>query len=208
MKVKAQYDGKEIEVELDLQANLLVPAGRITEESGKRLAAEAQLQALQKEVGTLKGSLDLSSTRLRLAGDAAPSESAAKMARGAYQGFVDGMEKPPTFEEWSAGDGKSFLASLRPVAAAPAPAGAPNPAPAPVGAAPAPSPAAPNIPDTNKGALPASPGTRPTPAQVQAAQASLLAERRAAVGRGDTKAAEELRVKIDGLYATAGAATT
>lgn len=159
MKVKTQHNGQEIEVDIDLAALQLVPAGRITEESGKRQAAEAQLQALQKEVGTLKGNLDLSSTRLRLAGDAAPSESAAKMARGAYNGFIDGVEKPPTFEEWSAGDGKSFLASLRPAAAAPAPAGAPTPAPAPAGAAPAPAPAAPNIPNTNTGAL----TTQPAP---------------------------------------------
>ena len=160
MKLTAQYEGKEIEVEIDLQKHQLAPATRIAEESGKRQAAEAQLQALQKEVGTLKSTLDLSSTRLRLAGDAAPSESAAKMARGAYNGFIDGVEKPPTFEEWSSGDGKSFLASLRPVAAAPAPAGAPNPAPAPVGAAPAPGPApAPNIPNTNTGAL----TTQPAP---------------------------------------------
>ena len=73
MKVKPQHAGQEIEVDIDLAALQLVPAGRITEESGKRQAAEAQLQALQKEVGTLKGNLDLSSTRLRLAGDAAPS---------------------------------------------------------------------------------------------------------------------------------------
>ena len=149
MKFKVQHKGKEIEVDIDLAAHQLVPASRITEESDKRRAAETQLQALQKELGVAKSALDLSGTRLRLAGDAAPSEAHAKMARGAYQGFTDGMEKPPTFEEWSSTEGKSFLASLRP-AAAPAPAGAPTPAPAPTPAAPAPAPA---IPNTSAGAL-------------------------------------------------------
>jgi hypothetical protein len=204
MKVKVQHGGQEIEVDVDLAANQLVPASRITEESGKRQAAEGQLQALQKEFGTLKSTLDLNSTRLRLAGDAAPTEGAAKMARGAYSGFIEGMEKPPTFDEWSAADGRSFLSSLRP--AAPAPAGAPQPAPAPAPAGTAaPAPA---IPNTNAGALPNSPTTRPTKQQVEAAQAQLLSERRAAIGRGDTKAAEELRTKIEQLYATVGTGTT
>lgn len=196
MKIQVQHEGKTIEVEVDLAAAKLVPAERITEESTKRQAAEAQLKLLQGEVGTLRSTLDLNSTRLRLAGDAAPSETAAKMARGAYKGFTEGMEKPPTFEEWSDGEGRAFLASLRP-GGTPAPAAAPNPAPAPAGAAPAPVPA----PSTAAGTIPAKPGARPTPAQVQAQQAQLLAQRKMAIERGDTKAADALKQQIEGLYA-------
>lgn len=200
MKIQVQHEGKTIEVEVDLAAAKLVPAERITEESTKRQAAEAQMRALQGEVGTLRSTLDLNSTRLRLAGDAAPSETAAKMARGAYKGFTEGMEKPPTFEEWSDGEGRAFLASLRP-GGTPAPAAAPNPAPAPAGAAPTPAPAPSPAPSTSVGTIPAKPGARLTPAQVQAQQAQLLAQRKAAVERGDNKAADALKQQIEGLYA-------
>lgn len=196
MKIQVQHEGKTIEVEVDLAAAKLVPAERITEESTRRQAAEAQLKLLQGEVGTLRSTLDLNSTRLMLAGDAAPSDTAAKIARGGYKGFIEGMEKPPTFEEWSNGEGKSFLASLRP-GGTPAPAAAP----APAGAAPAPTPAPSPAPSTSAGTIPANPGARPTPAQIQAQQAQLLAQRKVAIERGDAKTADALKQQIEGLYA-------
>lgn len=163
MKLQALYDGKTIEVEVDLAAHQLVPASRITEESAKRAAKEKEAADALKELAALKASSDLAATRLALAGELVPTERDAKRAMALYRSDTEGMEKPPTFAEWSAKDGASIVSVLRPAAPAPAPAGsspAPVPAPAPAGAAPAPTPApAPATPNTNTGAL----ATQPAP---------------------------------------------
>lgn len=157
MKIQAIYEGKTIEVEVDLAAHQLVPASRITEESAKRAAKETEAANALKELAALKASSDLAMTRLALAGEAAPSERDAKRLRAAWQADIEGMEKPLTFAEWSAKDGAAFISALRPAAPAPTPAAA---APAPAGAAPAaaPTPApAPATPNTNTGTLPTQP---------------------------------------------------
>ena len=182
----------------------VVPSSRLTEETGKRRDMEAKLAEIQKEAAQIRATSDLAATRLALAGGAAPSDRDAKRLRAAWQADIDGAENPPSFADWAAGDGAAMVASLRPVAApVAAPAGSPPPAAAPVAA-----PAA-AVPNTGASVVAdATPGVQRTPAQIQAAQRTLLDQRAAAKARGDGEAVKRLDAERQALFAAATAPVT
>ena len=182
----------------------VVPSSRLTEETGKRRDMEAKLAEMQKEAAQIRATSDLAATRLALAGGAAPSDRDAKRLRAAWQADIEGSENPPSFADWAAGDGAAMVASLRPVAApVAAPAGSPPPAAAPVAA-----PAA-AVPNTGASVVAdATPGVQRTPAQIQAAQRTLLDQRAAAKARGDGEAVKRLDAERQALFAGATAPVT
>lgn len=182
----------------------VVPSSRLTEETGKRRDMEAKLAEMQKEAAQIRATSDLAATRLALAGGAAPSDRDAKRLRAAWQADIEGAENPPSFADWAAGDGAAMVASLRPVAApVAAPAGSPPPAAAPVAA-----PAA-AVPNTGASVVAdATPGVQRTPAQIQAAQRTLLDQRAAAKARGDGEAVKRLDAERQALFAGATAPVT
>ena len=182
----------------------VVPSSRLTEETGKRRDMEAKLAEAQKEAAQIRATSDLAATRLALAGGAAPSDRDAKRLRAAWQADIEGAENPPSFADWAAGDGAAMVASLRPVAApVAAPAGSPPPAAAPVAA-----PAA-AVPNTGASVVAdATPGVQRTPAQIQAAQRTLLDQRAAAKARGDGEAVKRLDAERQALFAGAAAPVT
>ena len=81
-------------------------------------AAVKERDKLAKLVGELEGRVAETSDRLALSGVGISDEKAAKRLRTAYRSDVEGVEKPPSFAEWLAGDGADDVARFAPVATA------------------------------------------------------------------------------------------
>lgn len=105
--------------EIDLEAEGLVPHEHVakirTEGKAIQTRLEGELSAAQKQVESTQARESLLGARLSLA-TAAPDERDIKRALAAYKSDIEGVEKPPTFDAWAAGDGAKIVAAIRPTA--------------------------------------------------------------------------------------------
>lgn len=187
---------------LDLSALKLAPVSHLTAERQKVAAESERAAALEKQLVESARVASLTTTRLALAGAAAPSERDAKLTLAAYNADIEGNDKPPTLADWLAGDGARWAPQAAAAPAA-APGGAPAPAAAPV-AAPAPAP-----PNTAKGTV-AAPAASPAPAAlVQQKIATLVDQARRAKAAGDNAGFEAAKKAMAdlGMQPTATSAT-
>jgi len=100
----------------DLQSQI----DELTKRADEGAGALKERDKALKRLGEVEAQLGETTDRLALSGVGISDDKAAKRLRAAYRTDVEGVDKPPSFAEWLAGDGAEDVARYGPKGDAPA----------------------------------------------------------------------------------------